>query len=136
LIAVFVSYARYIWPRWDSAPLSEHAYIKRANWLEENTPPGAVIAASGSGSIGYFTQGRSIVNMDGLMNSIEYLEHMQAGPGADYLAEIGVEYVYGNQYTTQLGIPYGAMLNGKLEEFAIYKPDDSTPRRFLWRFVP
>ncbi|HEY5984673.1 MAG TPA: hypothetical protein VIU38_14500, partial [Anaerolineales bacterium] len=83
-------------------------------FLEANTPPGAFIGMTGGGNVGYLMQGRTIVNMDGLINSPEYFEALQAGTGADYLYDTGVRYVFANQ-TLLDSNPYRGQFSERLE---------------------
>jgi hypothetical protein len=114
---------------------SNHFYIHRARWLENNTEAGARIAITGAGNLAYFIEDRTIVNMDGLMNTADYLHALEAGEGAAYLASLGVDYVFGNEYILTETNPYEPMLLGHLEPYAVYLfgEDRELP---LWRFVP
>jgi hypothetical protein len=111
----------------------EAFYLRRANWLEANTEPGALIGMTGSGSSGYFTEGRTIVNLDGLIGSVEYFEAMQTGTADDYLTGIGLDYVFGNAYIVQESDPYGEIFEGRLEETVAY--EDGERVLLLWRFI-
>lgn len=111
-----------------------HFYIHRARWLEANTEMGARVAITGAGNLAYFTEGRTIVNMDGLMNTHDYLLAMQSGRGAEYLAGLGVDYIFGNEYILTETNPYAPMLEDHLEPYEIYVfADRELP---LWRFIP
>jgi hypothetical protein len=72
-------------------------------YLEENTPPGAVIGMSGGGNVGYFIHDRTIVNMDGLINSHDYFRALQDGEAATYLSQRGVTVVFASPRL--LGLP-------------------------------
>lgn len=113
---------------------SNSFYLARARWLEANTEEGARIAITGAGNLAYFSQGRVIVNMDGLMNTADYLDALKAGQGASYLANLGVDYIFGNEYILTQTNPYEPMLAGHLQPFAVYTfADRQLP---LWRFIP
>jgi hypothetical protein len=113
---------------------SNHFYLHRPAWLEAHTEEGARIAITGAGNLAYFIDDRTIVNMDGLMNSVDYLEAMKAGQGAQFLADLGVDYVFGNEYILTETNPYAPMLEGHLEPYEVYLfGDRELP---LWRFVP
>jgi hypothetical protein len=113
---------------------SNHFYLDRARWLETNTEPGARVAITGAGNLAYFVQDRTIVNMDGLMNTRDYLVALRSGNGADYLAGLGVDYVFGNEYILTETNPYAPMLAGHLEPYQVYVfADRELP---LWRFIP
>jgi hypothetical protein len=75
---------------------SDLPYMDSARFLEENTPNGAMIGMTGGGNVGYYIQGRSIVNIDGLINSPAYFEALKAGQANDYLVRLGVDYIFAN----------------------------------------
>ena len=83
-------------------------------FLEANTEPGSLIGMTGGGNVGYLMPSRTIVNMDGLINSHEYFEAMQAGAGADYLYDTGLRYVFANP-TILDSNPYRGQYSGRLE---------------------
>jgi hypothetical protein len=113
---------------------SNHYYLHRPAWLEEHTEPGARIAITGAGNLAYFIQDRTIVNMDGLISSVEYFEALKAERGAEYLASLGVDYIFGNEYILTETNPYAPMLAGHLEPYELYIfGERELP---LWRFVP
>jgi hypothetical protein len=107
-----------------SESADEHFYLKRARFLEENTEPGAFIGMTGSGSSGYFTRGRTVVNLDGLINSMEYFIHLQNATADEYLESIGVDYVFGNAYILQRSNPYQWNFENRLEEFRYFEVDE------------
>jgi len=64
--------------------------------LEEHTEPGSIIGMTGGGNVGYFIHDRTIINMDGLINSYPYFQALQARQAGAYLEKIGVDYVLAN----------------------------------------
>jgi hypothetical protein len=82
-------------------------------FLEANTEPGTLIGMTGGGNVGYLMPSRTIVNMDGLINSYEYFEALQAGTGADYLYDTGLRYVFANP-TILDSNPYRGQYTGRL----------------------
>ncbi len=74
----------------------DHVFMDAARFLEENTPPGAMIGMTGGGNVGYYIQDRTIVNMDGLINSPAYFEMLKLGEANTYLENIGLDYVFAN----------------------------------------
>jgi len=114
---------------------SNHFYIHRARWLEANTEAGARVAITGAGNLAYFIKNRTIINMDGLMNTVDYLEAMQAGEGAKYLRAQGVDYVFGNEYILTETNPYAPMLEGHLVPYTSYSIAEDRVL-LLWRFEP
>ena len=65
-------------------------------FLEANTPPGSVIGMTGGGNVGYFISERTIVNMDGLINSNDYFHALQAGEAPTYLQKRGMTLIFAN----------------------------------------
>ncbi len=45
------------------------------------TEPGSLIGSTGGGVLGYFTQGRTIVNLDGLINRVMNITSMMQEAG-------------------------------------------------------
>lgn len=77
-------------------PENEEAYRGGMAILEEKTEPGAMIGSTGGGVIAYFIRDRTIINMDGLMNSYEYFQLMETRQAYKYYNKIGLDYVYAN----------------------------------------
>lgn len=74
-----------------------HLYSVRydiAVWINDEFPPDVVLAAWNAGQMGYFSD-RSVVNLDGLINSAAYYERVLAGdlPLQQYLQETGVALI-------------------------------------------
>ncbi len=63
-----------------------------ANWLKTNTAPDDVSAALDSGIMGYFS-GRSVVNLDGLVNSVQYQEALRDRRFVAFLQRCNVKYL-------------------------------------------
>lgn len=82
--------------------------------LESHTEPGALIGMTGGGSYGYFIRGRTIVNMDGLINSYDYFQALKNGKGADYLYDSGMRYVFVNPLLLE-SLPYQGQYTNRLE---------------------
>lgn len=90
----FINFVQYAMP---------HNYFDPARrpmdvltYLEENTPPGSIIGMTGGGNVGYFINDRTIINMDGLINSYDYFRALQAGEGPAYLREHGLTIIFAN----------------------------------------
>ena len=67
-----------------------------AAFLEANTEPGSVIGLTGGGNAGYFIHDRTVINMDGLINSYEYYQLLRAKEAGAHLANEGMNYVLAN----------------------------------------
>ncbi|MBI5839377.1 MAG: hypothetical protein HZB19_04685 [Chloroflexi bacterium] len=88
-------------------------------FLEENTPPGSVIGMTGGGNVGYFIHDRTIVNMDGLINSYDYFLALQSGTAPVYLKQKGMDIVFANPGLLALA-PYNGQFAPYLERFGGY----------------
>lgn len=128
-IWVLLASANMLWTRFPYySPLEEKegyfTYIRR---LEEATQPGDLIGMTGGGEVAYFIQGRTIINLDGLINSPEYFRLLKSGQVTAYLDQLGLDYVYGMPYVVTVSEPYGALLNNRLQlldrigEFGLYR---------------
>lgn len=69
------------------------ASVTVANWLNENTPPESVLAMGDrAGSLGYQLD-RSLIHTEGLVNSVEFLEVLEAGEVHGFLQARDVTYL-------------------------------------------
>ena len=89
-------------------------YLDVVEFIEANTEPGALIGMTGGGNVGYFIEGRTIVNMDGLINSYDYFLALQSGRADEYLAALGLDYIFSNPDILQ-NAPY----NGQFDEWSL-----------------
>ena len=87
--------------------------------LEEHTEPGSIIGLTGGGNVGYFIHDRTIVNMDGLINSYAYFQALQTREGGQYLQNIGLDYVLANPVILDQQ-PYKGQFNAYLEPRNVY----------------
>ena len=71
-------------------------YMDIVPLLEANTEPGSIIGLTGGGNVGYFIQDRTVINMDGLINSYPYFESLQQHTAGEFLLEQGLDYVLAN----------------------------------------
>jgi hypothetical protein len=89
-------------------------YMDMVSFLEQNTEPGSIIGMTGGGNVGYFIKDRTIINMDGLINSYPYFQLLKNKEAGKYLADEGMNYVMAN-----LGIldslPYRGQYNDFIE---------------------
>ena len=75
---------------------ADEPYMDISAFLEEHTEPGSIIGMTGGGNAAYFIRDRTIINMDGLINSYEYFELLKEKEAGLYLAEIEMNYVLAN----------------------------------------
>lgn len=81
-------------------------YLESIHELEANTEPGSLIGSTGGGMIAYFIKDRTVVNLDGLMNTTEYFHLLQQGKAAQYLDRIGLDYVSASELVITDSDPY------------------------------
>lgn len=98
---------------------SNRPYLEVLPFLEENTPPGTVIGMTGGGNVGYFIHNRTIVNMDGLINSYDYFKSIQNKTAPTYLREHGLQIVFANTNLLETP-PYYGQFTPYLEAYNAY----------------
>jgi hypothetical protein len=104
-------------------------YMEVASFVEEHTEPGSLIGMTGGGNVGYFIQDRTIVNMDGLINSYSYFQANEAHKGSDYLYNMGLDYIFANPDFLEIQ-PYRGQYTDRLEIL------DSYGGKAIMRFLP
>jgi hypothetical protein len=112
------------------SPEQQNDYLVGIPPLEVLTEPGALIGSTGGGRIAYFLNGRTVVNLDGLINSPEYFHYLRLGQGALFLDRLGLDYVIGNNNMLTNSDPYTREFTGRLVK--ITNIDDLT----LFRYIP
>ena len=75
-------------------------------FIDSQTEPGDVIGMTGGGLTAYFIPDRTIINLDGLINSEDYFRKLQDGEVTEYLAENNVKYIYGEELVLLDSDPY------------------------------
>lgn len=101
------------------APGREEAYLGEIRQVESLTPPDSKIGMTGGGMVAYFIQGRTIVNMDGLINSAEYFHALKSGTATQFLDAIPLNFVYGNEYVVGVSDPYGEILKNRIRKIGM-----------------
>ena len=81
-------------------------YLKDAQGMESQVSQGSKIGMTGGGTVAYFTKDRTIINLDGLMNSVEYFHSLKAGTADAFLEKIGMKYIFANEYVITSSDPY------------------------------
>jgi hypothetical protein len=116
VVLLFVRFERIMLVNfpWEEDLQWHNAFLWGAQGLEKATEPGAVIGTPGGGSLGYFIQGRTIVNLDGLINSYTYFQMLKQGKASVYLNNIGLKYVYGNEYMLIDSDPYWTIFKNRV----------------------
>jgi hypothetical protein len=114
LFIPFVMYIASLFP-YQVEPEYEEAYLSGARALEQYTEPGSIIGTTGGGIVSYFIKDRTIVNLDGLINSNDYFQRMRRGKTGEYFDRIGLDYVYGNVYMITESDPYARMFYHRVD---------------------
>lgn len=101
----------------------DRAYMEVVAYIEENTPPDSVIGMTGGGNVGYLIKDRTIVNMDGLINSYEYFQALKDGEAPIYLREHRMTILFANPRLLVIP-PYYGQFAPYLERFDSYGGKD------------
>jgi hypothetical protein len=93
-LAIF-AVALYMFAR--SVNFTSKLYLARydaALWIAENSPPGTVFASWNAGQLGFFSN-RTFINLDGVINNVDYYERVLQGSTSltDYLIENNVDFI-------------------------------------------
>ena len=121
IIWLVISNVRYITSLtpWQVAKGNEERYLADARGLEELTTPGAIIGMPGGGTVAYFLRDRTIVNLDGLMNSTEYLHALKTDQGTDFLDRMGLTFINASEVMVTGSDPYMRLLNNRLRKIGL-----------------
>jgi hypothetical protein len=98
---------------------ADRPYMEVLPYIEANTLPGSVIGMTGGGNAGYFIHDRTIVNMDGLINSYDYFRALQNGEAPIYLAQHGMTIIFASPHLLELP-PYNGQFAPYLENYSEY----------------
>jgi len=104
-------------------------YMEVAAFVEKHTKPGSLVGMTGGGNVGYFIRERTIINMDGLINSYAYFQAHKTHQGSDYLAALGMDYIFANP-TFLEAMPYRGQYTGRYEVLDYYGG------KAIMRFLP
>ncbi|MBI5945286.1 MAG: hypothetical protein HY864_13020 [Chloroflexi bacterium] len=98
---------------------ADKPYMDVVQFLEENTAPGSVIGMTGGGNVGYFIHDRTIINMDGLINSNDYFQALQNRQAPEYLRSRGLQIIFANVQLLDQP-PYYGQFRPYLVNFGVY----------------
>lgn len=114
------------------SPDKEEFYLADARGLEQYTPPGSVVGMTGGGTVSYFVEDRTIINLDGLMNSAAYFQGLKEGRGSDFLDAWGVEYIFADEYIVTSSDPYMGLFKDRLSRLGkVRGPENFTLFKYL-----
>jgi hypothetical protein len=97
----------------------DRPYMEVLPYLEENTPPGTVIGMTGGGNVGYFIKDRTVVNMDGLINSYDYFQALKIGNAPGYLREHKMQVIFASSNLLEYP-PYYGQFTPYLQTYNVY----------------
>lgn len=117
----FWGFVEYAMPRGRYEP--DRPLMEVVAFIETNTLPGDIIGMTGGGNVGYFIHDRTIVNMDGLINSNEYFHILQNGEAPLYLRGQGMRIIFANPRLLALP-PYYGQFAPYLERYASFGGKD------------
>ena len=72
------------------------------SWISDNLPADAVLGSGDAGVVGYFTE-QPVINLDGVVNSFDYLEAGESGAQDEFLSDRDLAYV----------VNHGALVDGE-----------------------
>ena len=93
----------------------EGEYLFGVSFLEQQTQAGSIIGMTGGGTTACFIEDRTIVNMDGLINSYEYFQSLKLYEASNYLDSMGLQYVFAKPYIVNESSPYKKEFSGSLK---------------------
>ncbi len=92
LVVINTRYITSLTP-WQVAKGNEERYLADARGLGTANPTRLDNRDDWRRYRSYFLHDRTIVNLDGLMNSAEYLQALQANRGAEFLDRMGLTFI-------------------------------------------
>lgn len=101
------------------ARFTKAPYMEIVEFVETHTEPGSIIGMTGGGNVEYFIRERTIVNMDGLVNSYSYIQAHKSQAGSDFLYNMGLDYVFANPDILETQ-PYRGQYTNRLEIIDYY----------------
>jgi len=118
---VFFLHTRYILNLFPAtvSPENQAAYLSETRELEQYTSENSLIGMTGGGETAYFIQNRTIVNVDGLINSIEYFNALKSGTADKFLDNMNLDYAFGNPYMLLETDPYRDIFSGRITKIGM-----------------
>jgi hypothetical protein len=98
-------------PDWGSAS------FEGTQWMNANLPAGTIIGSSDSGVIGYFSQ-RPVVNLDGLVNSNDFLIAVKSQSVETWIKKQHINYLANAMWTDESGCRFMASASGQLAPYS------------------
>jgi hypothetical protein len=108
-------------------------FLEEIRILENSTESGSRIGMPGGGNIAYFINNRTIINLDGLMNSPDYFKALKTGKAVDFINMMKISYIYAKEYMVQESDPYAGIFKGHIEKILTLTDTDSF---VLYKYYP
>ncbi|MFT7464340.1 MAG: hypothetical protein ACI9EF_002695 [Pseudohongiellaceae bacterium] len=86
-------------------------------WLRDNVPDEAIVGSWNAGVIGYYADCH-VINLDGLINSWEFLPYLAKGDLANYCRDFGLDYIADTNF--EINYRAGKGLIGALNMKRVY----------------
>jgi uncharacterized membrane protein YhaH (DUF805 family) len=99
-------------------------------FLAARTSQGDVIGLTGGGLLGYFMPERTILNLDGLINSAAYFKMLKENRLEEYHRQVSTDFIYGDEQILLDSDPYRWTYTGRL------RPAANGPYYRLFRYCP
>ena len=113
---------------WKANPADPHEYLAVTHAIEENTEPHAVIGIPGGGAISYFIKDRTIINLDGLMNSKEYFDLLQHFDTHAFMQKMEIRYIYAHETVVLGSLPFFRIFDDRLSPILLIND------KYLYRY--
>lgn len=104
-------------------------YMNIGVWAKKQFPAGTILGSSQTGALGYFAEGLTVINLDGVVNKSCY-ESLVERRNMEYIRSVRIEYVVGWPVNIQFIVAHSAnfrkgdlVLVGRLEEFRSWESD-------------
>lgn len=104
------------YPDWNVSTNDER--YAAAIWMRENLPADAVIGSWNAGVLGYYS-GRRVVNLDGLVNSWDFVPYLRRGALPAYVVGERIEYLADTDF--ELSYRTGSRLRRRLRLTEVYR---------------
>jgi len=101
--------------KYNNSNSKEGEYLFGVSFLEKNTEPGSIIGFTGGGTTAYFIHNRTIMNLDGLINSTTYFQSLKDHKAAEFLDKLGLDYIFARPSIVFESEPYKDEFSNRLE---------------------
>lgn len=120
--ALAVNFAAYL--AHEARPEVVTPKLEVVAWANHNLPADARIGSFNAGAIGFFAR-RPVINLDGLVNDADYLDHLRTGRIEAYARREGITHVV--EYATSGRAPHGRWRGLPVGRVLLARPFDGVP---------